>query len=508
MERLATDQQNTITEHPIGATDILEENKNARQVSEMLSGNDAYQAALSAGYDPNDPSTYHIAYNYSIYPPQFHHVSYYPTAAAAPGVAYSSMSPPLPPQSPNFIPQPVYYSPGNPTSYYPQSAPHTPPTGPAVHSPSLQPYYHPGAYNPNVPASPSLATFAHIASAPSSPPQQARYLAHPGSPPLSPPLHHIIWTVPGNRRHTIQFPHQGTHVHQRPQQLQPIMTQSQAHMTNIYIRGLPPTTSDDSLQTMCAVYGNITSSKAMIDQQTGVCKGYGFVMYETKEEADRAIEALSQMGFQVSFARDSFSMRLKSLQDHSTTNIYLSNLPLDMDESKLEELLHPYKTTSIKIMRDPVTNVSRGVGFARMVDRQSADAIIQKYSGVTLSGASAPLQARFADSAAQKKLKDQVVKRRMWKATQGYGRVIPEPLTPETVLGIGTSGGVISPAIGYYEYPPSVQVQGAAHSATSIEEYEDSLELAETSSREEIDLSALAQQKLAIRADNGGDKKA
>lgn len=53
-----------------------------------------------------------------------------------------------------------------------------------------------------------------------------------------------------------------------------------------------------------------------------------------------------------------------------------------------------------------------------MEDRDSALAIIQKFNGYQLPGASLPLQVRFADSLEQKKLKGQTARKRMWKARE------------------------------------------------------------------------------------------
>ena len=43
--------------------------------------------------------------------------------------------------------------------------------------------------------------------------------------------------------------------------------------TNLYIRGLTPNTSDQDLHNLCAQYGNIVSTKAIIDPVGGKCKG-------------------------------------------------------------------------------------------------------------------------------------------------------------------------------------------------------------------------------------------
>ncbi|RCH84589.1 hypothetical protein CU097_000605, partial [Rhizopus azygosporus] len=78
---------------------------------------------------------------------------------------------------------------------------------------------------------------------------------------------------------------------------------------------------------------------------------------------------------------------------------------LNITEQKLEELFLPNQTVSSRILRDPQSGISRGVGFARMTDREAAVAIIEKFNGHVIEGSSAPLQVRFADSPAQKKLK-------------------------------------------------------------------------------------------------------
>lgn len=43
--------------------------------------------------------------------------------------------------------------------------------------------------------------------------------------------------------------------------------------TNLYIRGLPSSTTDEDLYNMCAKYGTILSTKAIFDKTTGCCKG-------------------------------------------------------------------------------------------------------------------------------------------------------------------------------------------------------------------------------------------
>ena len=54
-------------------------------------------------------------------------------------------------------------------------------------------------------------------------------------------------------------------------------------------------------------------------------------------------------------------------QEQDPTNLYISNLPLSVDEKELEKMLQPFgQVVSTRILRDYSGN-SRGVGFARSV---------------------------------------------------------------------------------------------------------------------------------------------
>jgi len=187
---------------------------------------------------------------------------------------------------------------------------------------------------------------------------------------------------------------------------------------NLYIKGLKPEINDESLQELCNKWGTIVSSKAIIDNKTNKCKGYGFVKYETEEQAKLAMSELNKLDYQVSFAKESFSTRLKNLQDMVSTNVYMSNLPLDMDEQKFLELFQPYKVVSSIILYDE-TGSSRGIGLARLENREEAQMIIDKYANKILPGGKKPLQVRFADNEAQKKLKGQTIHKKNYR-NQNY----------------------------------------------------------------------------------------
>jgi hypothetical protein len=92
-----------------------------------------------------------------------------------------------------------------------------------------------------------------------------------------------------------------------------------------------------------------------------------------------------------------------------------------------------------------------------MDDRLAATAIIERFNGHSIEGSSAPLQVRFADSAAQKKLKNQTGRRRIVRPdfqSMGNFSVRPMmPITPETMLGMSPP----SLQMGFSEQPQARQ---------------------------------------------------
>ncbi|KAJ2197640.1 hypothetical protein IW145_002465 [Coemansia sp. RSA 521] len=174
---------------------------------------------------------------------------------------------------------------------------------------------------------------------------------------------------------------------------------------NVYIRNLNEDCTDSTLAQMASPFGDIESSKSIIHDSTGKCKGYGFVKYRTEEQASRAIEAFNAQGFQSTLARDSFKAKLKRLQDRTSANVYVSNLPSSVDEEQLTALARPHAVLSARILRDPVSGQHKGAGFIRMADRDTALAVIEQLKGVRLANAPGPLIPRIADSQGQKLLK-------------------------------------------------------------------------------------------------------
>ncbi|XP_023174241.1 protein alan shepard isoform X7 [Drosophila hydei] len=235
----------------------------------------------------------------------------------------------------------------------------------------------------------------------------------------------------------------------------------QLSKTNLYIRGLQQGTTDKDLINMCAQYGTIISTKAILDKTTNKCKGYGFVDFEQPAYAEGAVKGLQAKGVQAQMAKQ---------QEQDPTNLYIANLPPHFKETDLEATLAKYgQVVSTRILRDQQMN-SKGVGFARMESREKCEQIIQIFNGTTIPGAKDPLLVKFADGGPKKKnlFKTPDPNARAWRDVSAEG--IPVAYDPTmqqngVSVNVGTPIGVPysrfgAPQVGGYPVAGSQWIPG------------------------------------------------
>jgi RNA recognition motif-containing protein len=108
----------------------------------------------------------------------------------------------------------------------------------------------------------------------------------------------------------------------------------------------------------------VSHSIVLYCQLTCVLFSFGFIKYHNFEDAEDCIRGFHFLGYEVSFARESFYSKLKKFADEQNTNLYVSNIPRNFNEHELSTVFMPYKVCSARILRDDRGN-GRGVGFAR-----------------------------------------------------------------------------------------------------------------------------------------------
>ncbi|KAI5621073.1 RNA-binding motif, single-stranded-interacting protein 1-like, partial [Silurus asotus] len=212
----------------------------------------------------------------------------------------------------------------------------------------------------------------------------------------------------------------------------------QLSKTNLYIRGLPPATTDHDLVKLCQPYGKIVSTKAILDKTTNKCKevlsantfNFCYLLFPLFPPPPPPPPLSLSLSLSLSLYTPT------QQQEQDPTNLYISNLPLSMDEQELETMLKPFgQVVSTRILRD-ANGASRGVGFARMESTEKCDAVISHFNGKFLNmpagvmAPTEPLLCKFADGG-QKKRQSQnkyVPNGRAW-AREGEARLAGMTLT-------------------------------------------------------------------------------
>ncbi|KAL8682251.1 MAG: hypothetical protein Q9186_001710 [Xanthomendoza sp. 1 TL-2023] len=190
---------------------------------------------------------------------------------------------------------------------------------------------------------------------------------------------------------------------------------------NVYVRGLHPNTTDEMLLAYGQKFGEVESAKSIVDT-TGRCKGFGFIKYKNFNDAENCIRGFYYRKYEAKFARVGHNARLKTLANPNNTNLYLSNLPKNMNEADLQAIFKAkYPEFSIvnhKVLKDE-NGLSRGVGFARFETHEICDQIIAEFSGLLLDEETdSHLQIRYADTDEQKEFKAKTAKSREFKTTE------------------------------------------------------------------------------------------
>ncbi|KAH9856914.1 hypothetical protein C2E23DRAFT_721064 [Lenzites betulinus] len=148
--------------------------------------------------------------------------------------------------------------------------------------------------------------------------------------------------------------------------------------TNIYVKNLDPEVTQDEFLALFQAFGSITSAVLQVDDE-GKSRGFGFVNFETHEEAAKAVEALHDTELrgrkmfvaraqkkaerEEELRRSYEQAKMEKMSKYQGVNLYIKNLEDDIDDERLrQEFEHLGNITSAKVMRDE-KGTSKGFGF-------------------------------------------------------------------------------------------------------------------------------------------------
>ncbi|GLJ18803.1 hypothetical protein SUGI_0335730 [Cryptomeria japonica] len=213
--------------------------------------------------------------------------------------------------------------------------------------------------------------------------------------------------------------------------------------SNVFVKNLSETTTDEDLQNVFSNFGTITSAVVMRDVD-GKSKGFGFVNFENADDAANAVDNLNGKTFnddrewyvgraQKKAEREAelktkFEQERKAkMEKFQGANLYLKNLDDSIDDEKLRELFSEFGTiTSCKVMRDP-QGQSRGSGFVAFSSPEEAMRAVAEMSG-KMAGRK-PLYVALAQRKLERRARLQAQFAQM-RAPMGVTPAIPTSLSP------------------------------------------------------------------------------
>ncbi|KAF5349254.1 hypothetical protein D9756_009432 [Leucocoprinus leucothites] len=186
---------------------------------------------------------------------------------------------------------------------------------------------------------------------------------------------------------------------------------------NVYINGLPPHCPEDQLYALAAPFGEVKSVRTFTRHVRDSESGYGFVLFEDVESAERCILSLRKYrNLHPTFSKqihkipgtiyaqtfshtpsesmtslsswdsrrdetDGFKRRMENLQDPTSTNLYMEGLPLSIDEPTLAALVSPHRISSSRFFQTRLSHPPRIIAFVRLETRVGAEEIIERLHG-------------------------------------------------------------------------------------------------------------------------------
>lgn len=178
---------------------------------------------------------------------------------------------------------------------------------------------------------------------------------------------------------------------------------SKQRFTNLYVKNIASDVTEDELRDLFGAFGRVSSLLIQRDDHNN-SKGFGFVNFESPEDAERAVDQLHDSEY---FGKKLFVSRAqkkseredelrrqhlheirteKPVQKYQGVNLYVKNLADDVDDELLKREFAKYgHITSAKVMRDEHTGASKGFGFVCFTSPEEATEAVNKMNGHKIS---------------------------------------------------------------------------------------------------------------------------
>merc|ERR1712045_167168 len=165
--------------------------------------------------------------------------------------------------------------------------------------------------------------------------------------------------------------------------------------TNVYVKNICEEYDDVKLTEMFSKYGKISSVKVMKSEE-GKSKGFGFVSFESPEEAGKACDELNGTDIegktvyvgraqkkaerQAELKKKFEAIKMERMNRFQGVNLYVKNLDDTIDDERLRQEFAPFGTiTSARVMNEE--GRSRGFGFVCFSSPEEATKAVTEMNG-------------------------------------------------------------------------------------------------------------------------------
>lgn len=160
--------------------------------------------------------------------------------------------------------------------------------------------------------------------------------------------------------------------------------------TNLIVNYLPQQMTDEEFEGLFKKFGEMKSCKIVRNRMSGYSYGFGFVDFQTHEQALKAIDELN--GHELETKKIKVAFARPAGVDIKQANLYIKNVPNNWSQDDVRKIFRPYGN----IIQVRVLGNNRGVAFVLFDLRKQAEDALEALNGKKVEGCDAPFEIKFA----------------------------------------------------------------------------------------------------------------
>ena len=155
----------------------------------------------------------------------------------------------------------------------------------------------------------------------------------------------------------------------------------------LFVGGLPREVDTEQLKEMFGKHGDMTDCIVMTDD-SGASRGFGFVTFTAKPQAEAAIAALDghKINGRKIGVRDADNKEKKTSGPPKGLKLYVGNLPFDADEKAVTEFFGDKATINEVAIATDKGGKPKGFAFVFVSEKDNGEEIVKALNGTELKG--------------------------------------------------------------------------------------------------------------------------